>query len=522
MKEQSAIKELTERAIKTSKVVAEVMEGPDATLLYTVAFPIFKRGKLIGTAAYMQDFKRIANEMKASDKSEILVVNTKNTPYYGTNAEFFKDVPPSALKNAFDSGEAIQHGDAYFEILSLPIHNAQGVPIASLYAVKDATTSYHEQRFIKMVTVSVLGTLVIVFLGGLAFWLRHQFLPLTKAIRIIGELSKGNYDVECEECNHKDEIGELGKSIGVFRESFKQMVTLREQQAEAEKHAEAQRKTELMKLASNFEQAVGSIITGVASASNQLQSTAETLSGLATTTSERSASVAMASEAASSNVQTVASAAEELSCSVREIAGQVQQSSSMTGRAADEAQHTNEQVRELAKAADKIGSIIDLINDIASQTNLLALNATIEAARAGEAGRGFAVVASEVKELAEQTAKATADISTQITGIQTSTQQSIDRIEAISSTIGEVDSIAGTIASAVEEQGSATQEIARNVHEASAGTSEVAQNISGVRDTAEQSSSAADQVLSAARKLSSQSEALQSEMQKFLNKVRAA
>jgi len=176
----------------------------------------------------------------------------------------------------------------------------------------------------------------------------------------------------------------------------------------------------------------------------------------------------------------------------------------------------------LATAAEKIGGIVDLINNIASQTNLLALNATIEAARAGEAGKGFAVVASEVKALAEQTSKATAQIGDQITGIQTSTQQSINRIAAITKTIGEVDAIAVTIATSVEEQGSATQEIARNVHQASQGTQDVAKNISGVRQSAENSSAAASQVLSAARDLSRQSETLQGEMEKFLLKVRAA
>jgi methyl-accepting chemotaxis protein len=362
------------------------------------------------------------------------------------------------------------------------------------------------------------------FVGGVLAWVigRGIASPIVGTSAAMSELAKGNRDVAITGVGRKDEVGEMAETLQVFKNNLEENERMRHERAEAEKRAEVQRKSDLMQMAADFEQAVGSIISIVAAASTELSTTAESLTMSAKSTSDRSTSVAAASEQASANVQTVASAAEELSCSVREISNQVQQSSSMTGKAAIEAKHTSEQVRELAKAAEKIGGIIDLINNIASQTNLLALNATIEAARAGEAGRGFAVVAQEVKALAEQTAKATAEIGDQVTGIQTSTQQSIDRIEAITKTIGEVDAIASSIASSVEEQGSATQEIARNVHQASQGTAEVAKNITGVRDAAEDSAASASEVLSAARDLSKQSEALQNEMQKFLHNVRAA
>ena len=335
-------------------------------------------------------------------------------------------------------------------------------------------------------------------------------------------LASGELSAVVPSLPEQTELGQMTKTLAVFKSNLEETRRLRQEQAAAERRVAEQRKAELQDLAFQFEQSVGSIIAVVAAASTELSTTAESLTDTAKTTSDRSTSVAAASEEASANVQTVASAAEELSCSVREIASQVHQSSTMTSRASHEATRTSEQVRELASAANRIGGIVDLINNIASQTNLLALNATIEAARAGEAGRGFAVVAHEVKALAEQTAKATAQIGDQVAGIQTSTQQSIDRIEAITKTIGEVDSIAVSIASSVEEQGSATQEIARNVHQASQGTQDVARNISGVHQSAENSSAAASQVLSAARDLSRQSETLQGEMEKFLHKVRAA
>ena len=194
----------------------------------------------------------------------------------------------------------------------------------------------------------------------------------------------------------------------------------------------------------------------------------------------------------------------------------------MTSKASVEAHQTSEQVRELARAAERIGGIIDLINNIASQTNLLALNATIEAARAGEMGKGFAVVAQEVKVLAEQTAKATAEIGDQVTGIQNSTREAIDRIEAIAKTISDVNSIAGAISGSVEEQGAATQEIARNVHQASHGTAEVAENIGGVQGAADDTSAAASQLYSSARDISQQSANMANAVNQFLRDVRAA
>ena len=268
-----------------------------------------------------------------------------------------------------------------------------------------------------------------------------------------------------------------------------------------------------VKMANNVKE----VTSIVASASTELQNTAQSLSATAEQASQQSGAVAAAAEQASANVQTVASAAEELSASIEEVGRQVKESSEIAQSAAHEAEQTNASVEELAEAADKIGQVVELISDIAAQTNLLALNATIEAARAGDAGKGFAVVANEVKSLASQTAKATGDISAQISAIQAATGNAVTAIQGIGETISKVNEIAGTIASAVEEQGAATQEIARNVQEASAGTQEVSSNIVEVQKAASETGVSSTQVLEAASELSKQSEALQAEIAAFMN-----
>jgi len=296
----------------------------------------------------------------------------------------------------------------------------------------------------------------------------------------------------------------------------------REEQKDTEKRVATQRKADMIKLADDFEGAVGQIVETVSSASTQLEASAGTLTSTAERAQELTSVVATASEEASTNVQSVASATEEMASSVNEISRQVQESARMANGAVDQARKTNDRVSELSKAAARIGDVVELINTIAGQTNLLALNATIEAARAGEAGRGFAVVASEVKALAEQTAKATGEIGQQISGIQAATQESVNAIKEISGTIEKLSEISSTIAAAVEEQGAATQEISRNVQQAAQGTQQVSSNITDVQRGAGETGSASSQVLSAAQSLSGDSNRLKREVSKFLDSVRAA
>lgn len=369
----------------------------------------------------------------------------------------------------------------------------------------------------------VVGVLVILVLAGSALF---SVLSIARPIRRIGDvllqLAGGNKAVEIPYTARGDEVGDNARAARTFKDNLIRIEQMEAEQKDQEAAAAVRRKQEMIRLAGAFEDAVGGIINSVSVASQQLESAAGTLSGTAEETEQLSGMVAAASEEASANVGAVASAAEEMSASVVEIGRQVHDSSRIAGDAVQQAERTDARINELLKAAGRIGDVVKLITAIAEQTNLLALNATIEAARAGESGRGFAVVASEVKALAAQTARATDEISAQIAGMQTATEDSVSAIKEIGATISRISDISTTIAATIEEQGAATAEIARNVSEAAKGTVEVADKIAQVSHGASATGSASTQVLASARSLSTESGRLKNEVAKFLDTVRAA
>jgi len=371
--------------------------------------------------------------------------------------------------------------------------------------------------------------------------------PIRRMTNVMDELAGGDHQVEVSDRGRKDEVGAMAEAVQVFKENMIENERLVLEQKEAEKiaaeekskrekeesqrldkqkaaeaQAEAQSKKAMMEMADSFEKQVFGVVENLNSATTEMQSSAEMMQTTADNTNQQATAVATASEQASANVQTVASSAEELSASVSEISRQVAQSNSIAQNAVAKADETNVKVEQLAQAAQKIGDVVNLINDIASQTNLLALNATIEAARAGDAGKGFAVVASEVKSLATQTAKATEDISVQISSIQSETAQSVEAIQSIGAIVGEMGDISASISAAVEEQGSATREISSSVQQAAVGTQEVSSNISEVTKASSESQVASTKMLDSAKELAQQGDVLRDEVEKFLRTVRAA
>ena len=382
-----------------------------------------------------------------------------------------------------------------------------------------AASNYASAR---TMTIATLAIGLLIAMGAMAFSFLGIARPIGRITESMGVLASGDTKSDIPFAARKDEIGSMAAAVQVFKDSMIRTRELEAEQKETEQRVAAQRKADMHRLADDFQAAVGQIVETVSSASTELEAAAATLTKTAEVTQELSGTVAAASEQASANVQSVASATEEMTSSVNEISRQVQESAKISGEAVKQARDTDARINALSQAAGRIGDVVKLITAIAEQTNLLALNATIEAARAGEAGRGFAVVASEVKQLASQTAKATDEISTQIAGMQTATQESVAAIKEIGGTIARISEIASTIAAAVEEQGAATQEIARNVGEAAKGTAQVASNITDVNRGAGETGSASSQVLSSAQSLSSESNHLKAEVDKFLSTVRAA
>ncbi|MCW2235955.1 methyl-accepting chemotaxis protein [Azospirillum canadense] len=369
----------------------------------------------------------------------------------------------------------------------------------------------------------VAASLAAVLLGLLSALLIGRGLsrPVVAMTNAMTRLAGGDRSVDVPGLERGDEIGGMAKSVAVFKESLIRADQLAAEQA-VEQEARQKRAEAIDALTREFDRLVLDVLGRVSSAATQLHATAQGMSATAEQTTRQASAVAAASSQATANVETVAAAAEELSSSIQEISRQVAQSNAIAGAAVTTAQKTDATVRGLVDAAQRIGEVVQLINDIASQTNLLALNATIEAARAGEAGKGFAVVASEVKNLANQTAKATEDISGQIAGIQEVSREAAAAIAEIGRVIGEISGISATIAAAVEEQGAATREISRNVQEAARGTQEVTGTIVGVTQAAEATGDASRQVLDAADGLNGEAEGLRGFVSRFLNDMRAA
>jgi methyl-accepting chemotaxis protein len=374
----------------------------------------------------------------------------------------------------------------------------------------------------QLIVLLAVGAIVV---GGVLALLLGRSIsqPMIAMCRAMRDLAGGNFDVVLPGLGRKDELGEMAAAVEEFK---RQAIAKAERDAAIQdkqnQETAAARRAELIRFADEFENAVGSIVSNVFASAAHLEEAAGKLTQTAETTQCLSSEVTSRSDEASKNIRFVASSTEQLSSSINDIGRRVQESSRIAEAAVAQALDTDARIAKLSRAAQEIGDVITLITTIAGQTNLLALNASIEAARAGDAGKGFAVVAAEVKSLADQTAKATQEISSHISGMQAATQESVAAIKQIGATIGKISTISSSIADAVEEQVSSMHTMASNVQNVADGTGRVAANIVEVNRGATETGAASEDVLTSAKTLSNESIRLREELARFMANVRAA
>ncbi len=518
----AALTDITAKVTKTGRTdLIEQVRGVEAELyavrFYMTRFISYEDQKALESA---RNKKAALNDLLTALSPQMAAVGLRAdhetmTRLFTQYASLDKPLEETVVKLRHDCNTLIETGGQLgAKIRELVNYTEQRGDDAETLALSEA---HSVQLFAFIICLIAVGAAIAVA-ALLGRSISRPVIDMTAAMKT---LAHGDTTLEIPSRERKDEIGDMAEAVQVFKDNAIANRKLEEAQR-AENEVQLRRARTLDKLLKEFDSMINGTLNKAGEACQLMQTSASDVATLSSSTSAQCATVATATEQASGNVEAVASAAEELSASIREIAQQVAQANTISQAAADEAEQTNTTVKNLADFSNRIGDVVNLITDIASQTNLLALNATIEAARAGEAGKGFAVVANEVKHLANQTAKATEEIASQIAQVQQATQTAVTAIGGIVSRIGDVSSINSAIAAAVEEQSSATGEISANVQQASTGTRQVSEEITGVLEAARKTGDAADHVMGAVNEVVSQADMIRREVTDFLEGVRSA
>jgi len=430
------------------------------------------------------------------------------------------------LGREVSTAEARLYGDndvnrANRQALNKQIESLAAANAAKVAQVVHGLDDFYESRLQAMIWLAVLGLAAGI---GWAAWTAFKRVsqPIHNITGTMQKLAGGNLSVDIPSVDAHDEVGDMARAVQVFRDAMRETEAMRASQERERETAYTERVAALQSMAQTVELETRAAVEQVAAQTSLMADNAGQMAHSAGAVGGSSQSVAAAATQALSNAQTVSAAAEQLSASIREIGEQIATAGRVTGGAVAAADKAQDTITRQSAAVNRIGEVANLIQSIASQTNLLALNATIEAARAGDAGKGFAVVAGEVKNLANQTGRATEEISQQISAVQEATRQAVEAIGGIVKRIEEINQISAAIASAVEEQSAATAEIARNVQQAASGTQEVSATIGGVTKAAEETGAAATEVLSSVKSVNQQADALKGVVADFLSGVKTA